>query len=226
MQYFPDYESVPKFLTRKIRKSYFPPSAEEKEWMHLGTYTDFNIIIILRTIFRAFSFLSFSISCLIFPFLSYFLISLLYSFRALSPLCATWRRHRRVLRSYFQKNWKGMYVHVSTFCTYTSGKFLYSSGSNFKHCYLIIRQLVGTKMWGLRIIYWSHLPRGHVWHVCSELQKQYTTKKNLLTFFSDLFTIYSYIYFYFYFYFCFYFCFYRLLLLLLLKKSKRKQWKK
>jgi hypothetical protein len=36
MSYFPDYESVPSYLTRKIRKSFFPPSEEEKKWMHLG----------------------------------------------------------------------------------------------------------------------------------------------------------------------------------------------
>ena len=36
MQYFPDIASVPKHLDRKIRKSFFPPTAEEKSWMHLG----------------------------------------------------------------------------------------------------------------------------------------------------------------------------------------------
>ena len=36
MQYFPDNASVPKHLDRKIRKSFFPPTAEEKSWMHLG----------------------------------------------------------------------------------------------------------------------------------------------------------------------------------------------
>ena len=36
MQYFPDVTSVPKHLDRKIRKSFFPPTAEEKSWMHLG----------------------------------------------------------------------------------------------------------------------------------------------------------------------------------------------
>lgn len=40
MSYYPDYESVPSFLTRKIRKSFFPPSDEEKEWMHLGETLD------------------------------------------------------------------------------------------------------------------------------------------------------------------------------------------
>ena len=36
MQYFPDVTSVPKHLDRKIRKSFFPPTEEEKSWMHLG----------------------------------------------------------------------------------------------------------------------------------------------------------------------------------------------
>lgn len=52
MQYFPDHSSVPKHLDRKIRKSFFPPTAEEKEWMHLGI-----VIICIRfhcgtTLFR------------------------------------------------------------------------------------------------------------------------------------------------------------------------------
>jgi 16S rRNA methyltransferase RsmB/F len=36
MTYYPTYESVPSHLTRKIRKSYFPPTEEENSWMHLG----------------------------------------------------------------------------------------------------------------------------------------------------------------------------------------------
>ena len=36
MQYFPDHASVPQFLEKKIRKSFFPPPEEEKDWMHLG----------------------------------------------------------------------------------------------------------------------------------------------------------------------------------------------
>lgn len=36
MSYFPDFASVPVSLDRKIRKSMFPPTEEEKAWMHLG----------------------------------------------------------------------------------------------------------------------------------------------------------------------------------------------
>lgn len=36
MSYFPDFASVPASLDRKIRKSMFPPTEEEKAWMHLG----------------------------------------------------------------------------------------------------------------------------------------------------------------------------------------------
>ena len=42
MAYYPDYESVPDFLRRKIRKSHFPPTEEEKSWMHLGTNMTFS----------------------------------------------------------------------------------------------------------------------------------------------------------------------------------------
>lgn len=41
MTHFPDFASVPASLDRKIRKSMFPPTAEEKEWMHLGKYNIF-----------------------------------------------------------------------------------------------------------------------------------------------------------------------------------------
>jgi hypothetical protein len=36
MSYYPDFASVPAHMDRKVRKSFFPPSAEEKQWMHLG----------------------------------------------------------------------------------------------------------------------------------------------------------------------------------------------
>ncbi len=35
MTYHPDFASVPEHLTRKVRKSMFPPTEEEKAWMHL-----------------------------------------------------------------------------------------------------------------------------------------------------------------------------------------------
>lgn len=35
MQYFPTFEDVPSHLDWKIKRSFFPPTAEEKEWMHL-----------------------------------------------------------------------------------------------------------------------------------------------------------------------------------------------
>jgi hypothetical protein len=38
MKYYPDFSAVPSHLDRKIRRSLFPPSAEEQEWMHLGAY--------------------------------------------------------------------------------------------------------------------------------------------------------------------------------------------
>lgn len=36
MQHYPDFASVPAHMDRKIRKSFFPPSEEEKQWMRLG----------------------------------------------------------------------------------------------------------------------------------------------------------------------------------------------
>lgn len=36
MSYYPDFASVPAHMDRKIRKSFFPPTAEENQWMHLG----------------------------------------------------------------------------------------------------------------------------------------------------------------------------------------------
>eukprot|EP01032_Pedospumella_encystans_P019869 gene19869-22583_t len=35
MTYHPDFASVPEHLSRKVRKSMFPPTEEEKAWMHL-----------------------------------------------------------------------------------------------------------------------------------------------------------------------------------------------
>lgn len=35
MQHFPSYSAVPDYLQRKMRKSFFPPTEEEKKWMHL-----------------------------------------------------------------------------------------------------------------------------------------------------------------------------------------------
>jgi hypothetical protein len=36
MNYFPTPDSVPQYLNRKIRPSFFPPTEEEKTWMNLG----------------------------------------------------------------------------------------------------------------------------------------------------------------------------------------------
>ena len=36
MNLYPDFSAVPEHMNRKIRKSFFPPSEEEKKWMHLG----------------------------------------------------------------------------------------------------------------------------------------------------------------------------------------------
>jgi hypothetical protein len=36
MQYFDHYDSVPDHIRSKIRKSVFPPTAEEIAWMNLG----------------------------------------------------------------------------------------------------------------------------------------------------------------------------------------------
>ena len=53
MTYYPDYGSVPSHLTRKIRKSYFPPTAEENTWMHLGKKLIYllQVTILFRFIF-------------------------------------------------------------------------------------------------------------------------------------------------------------------------------
>ena len=37
MTHFPSFEHVPSHLSRKIRKSMFPPTPAEASWMHLGT---------------------------------------------------------------------------------------------------------------------------------------------------------------------------------------------
>lgn len=36
MRLYPDAASVPSHLDKRIRRSLFPPTAEEREWMHLG----------------------------------------------------------------------------------------------------------------------------------------------------------------------------------------------
>lgn len=36
MAHYPSFASVPEHLQRKVRRSLFPPTAEEAQWMHLG----------------------------------------------------------------------------------------------------------------------------------------------------------------------------------------------
>ena len=63
MTYYPDYGSVPSHLTRKIRKSYFPPTAEENTWMHLGkkiVYLLYLTILLSLIFFSSFLLLFFS----------------------------------------------------------------------------------------------------------------------------------------------------------------------
>ena len=38
MTLYPDFASVPSHMDRKVRKSFFPPTEEEKQWMNLGKH--------------------------------------------------------------------------------------------------------------------------------------------------------------------------------------------
>ena len=40
MTYYPTFESVPEGMNRKMRRSMFSPTEDEKQWMHLGTVSD------------------------------------------------------------------------------------------------------------------------------------------------------------------------------------------